>query len=195
MNAGCTCCQHHFIKIITLLITWPFALRCLLNILPWTKVSSATVCGCADFLFMTVFLLLLLLFTLLNWLSLRLTAFCPRCHLKWPLFSSLPLHHTFSMFGSHILCICSLFLPLFLSLFFISYPVCLWGTSEGKLVVLSLAIGVAEQDDFANIPDLQETAQAAPPPNQELPPEKRYQKTHENGWCVCEKECTGCEDK
>lgn len=40
-----------------------------------------------------------------------------------------------------------------------------------------MAIGVAEQDDFANIPDLQETAQAAPPPpaNQEPPPEKRYQ--------------------
>lgn len=52
------------------------------------------------------------------------------------------------------------------------------GTSEGKLVVLALAIGVAEQDDFANIPDLQETAQAAPQPsaaNQEPPPEKRYQ--------------------
>ncbi|KAG7245428.1 hypothetical protein INR49_010879 [Caranx melampygus] len=46
---------------------------------------------------------------------------------------------------------------------------------EGKLVVLALAIGVAEQDDFANIPDLQETAQAAPPTNQEPPPEKRYQ--------------------
>ncbi|CAI5664028.1 unnamed protein product [Oreochromis niloticus] len=49
---------------------------------------------------------------------------------------------------------------------------------EGKLVVLALAIGVAEQDDFANIPDLQETAQAAPPPpaNQEPPPEKRGNK-------------------
>uniref|UniRef100_A0A668U958 Synaptotagmin-7 n=1 Tax=Oreochromis aureus TaxID=47969 RepID=A0A668U958_OREAU len=35
--------------------------------------------------------------------------------------------------------------------------------NEGKLVVLALAIGVAEQDDFANIPDLQETAQATPP--------------------------------
>lgn len=43
------------------------------------------------------------------------------------------------------------------------------------MVVLALAIGVAEQDDFANIPDLQETAQAAPPAaNQEAPPEKRY---------------------
>ncbi|KAK5619513.1 hypothetical protein CRENBAI_013898 [Crenichthys baileyi] len=48
--------------------------------------------------------------------------------------------------------------------------------SEGKLVVLALAIGVAEQDDFANIPDLQETAQAAPPANQEPPPEKRGNK-------------------
>ncbi|KAM9352031.1 uncharacterized protein syt7a [Symphorus nematophorus] len=55
---------------------------------------------------------------------------------------------------------------------------------EGKMVVLALAIGVAEQDDFANIPDLQETAQAAAPPappqqpaaNQEPPPEKRGNK-------------------
>ncbi|XP_075883267.1 synaptotagmin-7 [Nelusetta ayraudi] len=48
---------------------------------------------------------------------------------------------------------------------------------EGKMVVLALAIGVAEQDDFANIPDLQETAQAAPPAaNQEAPPEKRGNK-------------------
>ncbi|KAM9753334.1 uncharacterized protein syt7a isoform 3-T3 [Menidia menidia] len=47
---------------------------------------------------------------------------------------------------------------------------------EGKLVVLALAIGVAEQDDFANIPDLQETAQAAAPTNQEPPPEKRGNK-------------------
>uniref|UniRef100_A0A3Q4HEE3 Synaptotagmin-7 n=1 Tax=Neolamprologus brichardi TaxID=32507 RepID=A0A3Q4HEE3_NEOBR len=55
---------------------------------------------------------------------------------------------------------------------------------EGKLVVLALTIGVAEQDDFANIPDLQETAQAAPPPpaNQEPPPEKRYQTI---GCCCC----------
>uniref|UniRef100_A0A3P8TY39 Synaptotagmin-7 n=1 Tax=Amphiprion percula TaxID=161767 RepID=A0A3P8TY39_AMPPE len=48
--------------------------------------------------------------------------------------------------------------------------------NEGKLVVLALTIGVAEQDDFANIPDLQETAQAAPPANQEPPPEKRGNK-------------------
>ncbi|XP_039664771.1 rabphilin-3A isoform X1 [Perca fluviatilis] len=47
---------------------------------------------------------------------------------------------------------------------------------EGKLVVLALAIGVAEQDDFANIPDLQETAQAPPSSNQEPPPEKRGNK-------------------
>ncbi|XP_011605893.2 synaptotagmin-7 isoform X2 [Takifugu rubripes] len=47
---------------------------------------------------------------------------------------------------------------------------------EGKMVVLALAIGVAEQDDFANIPDLQEAAQAAPPANQEAPPEKRGNK-------------------
>ncbi|XP_028286413.1 rabphilin-3A-like [Parambassis ranga] len=48
---------------------------------------------------------------------------------------------------------------------------------EGKMVVLALAIGVAEQDDFANIPDLQETAQAAPPAaNQEPLPEKRGNK-------------------
>lgn len=40
---------------------------------------------------------------------------------------------------------------------------------EGKMVVLSLAIGLAEQDDFANLPDLQEN-----PTSQETPPgEKR----------------------
>lgn len=62
------------------------------------------------------------------------------------------------------------------------------------MVVLALAIGVAEQDDFANIPDLQEAAQAAPPPaNQEPPPEKRYQITCE-GACVreCVRERMGC---
>ncbi|KAG9266494.1 synaptotagmin-7b isoform X1 [Astyanax mexicanus] len=36
---------------------------------------------------------------------------------------------------------------------------------EGKMVVLSLAIGLAEQDDFANLPDLQEN-----PAGQETPP-------------------------
>ncbi|XP_042570983.1 synaptotagmin-7-like isoform X3 [Cyprinus carpio] len=38
---------------------------------------------------------------------------------------------------------------------------------EGKMVVLSLAIGLAEQDDFANLPDLQEE-----PSSQETPPDK-----------------------
>lgn len=33
---------------------------------------------------------------------------------------------------------------------------CVCVSSEGKMVVLSLAIGLAEQDDFANLPDLQE---------------------------------------
>ncbi|XP_051979248.1 synaptotagmin-7-like isoform X3 [Xyrauchen texanus] len=37
---------------------------------------------------------------------------------------------------------------------------------EGKMVVLSLAIGLAEQDDFAHLPDLQEV-----PPSQETPPD------------------------
>ncbi|KAK1789681.1 hypothetical protein P4O66_015573 [Electrophorus voltai] len=37
---------------------------------------------------------------------------------------------------------------------------------EGKMVVLSLAIGLAEQDDFANLPDLQEV-----PPSQETLPD------------------------
>lgn len=69
-------------------------------------------------------------------------------------------------------------------LLYFFYFIFLRGASEGKLVVLSLAIGVAEQDDFANIPDLQETAQAAPPANQEPPPEKRYQMTRERA-CVC----------
>ncbi|MFT7806959.1 synaptotagmin-7 isoform X1 [Arapaima gigas] len=38
------------------------------------------------------------------------------------------------------------------------------------MVVLSLAIGLAEQDDFANIPDLQEA-----PATHNTPPDKRYQ--------------------
>ncbi|XP_063053893.1 synaptotagmin-7 [Engraulis encrasicolus] len=38
---------------------------------------------------------------------------------------------------------------------------------EGKMVVLSLAIGLAEQDDFANLPDLQEV-----PTSQETSPDK-----------------------
>ncbi|XP_058638940.1 synaptotagmin-7b isoform X2 [Onychostoma macrolepis] len=43
---------------------------------------------------------------------------------------------------------------------------------EGKMVVLTLAIGLAEQDDFANLPDLQET-----PGNKETPPaDKRSNK-------------------
>uniref|UniRef100_A0A9J8CXX9 Synaptotagmin-7 n=1 Tax=Cyprinus carpio carpio TaxID=630221 RepID=A0A9J8CXX9_CYPCA len=46
---------------------------------------------------------------------------------------------------------------------------------EGKMVVLSLAIGLAEQDDFANLPDLQEE-----PSSQETPPDKRYLSE-----CVC----------
>ncbi|XP_012994198.1 synaptotagmin-7 isoform X1 [Esox lucius] len=48
---------------------------------------------------------------------------------------------------------------------------------EGKMVVLSLAIGLAEQDDFANIPDPINSMQEAPPANQEAlpapPPDKR----------------------
>ncbi|KAL2088961.1 hypothetical protein ACEWY4_015860 [Coilia grayii] len=40
---------------------------------------------------------------------------------------------------------------------------------EGKMVVLSLAIGLAEQDDFANLPDLQE----APASQETPPPDKR----------------------
>lgn len=58
------------------------------------------------------------------------------------------------------------------------------------MVVLALAIGVAEQDDFANIPDLQDTAPAAPAApaaaNQEAPPEKRYRVMHECLLCVTE---------
>uniref|UniRef100_A0A8C1XH62 Synaptotagmin-7 n=1 Tax=Cyprinus carpio TaxID=7962 RepID=A0A8C1XH62_CYPCA len=44
---------------------------------------------------------------------------------------------------------------------------------EGKMVVLSLAIGLVEQDDFADLPDLQET-----PADKETPPaDKRCNKT------------------
>lgn len=117
------------------------------------------------------------------------STFCPHRHLK---------KNDLSFSSFHLL-LCSTLLPFciwiplsppFLSsvfyllcfvLFFLFF---LRGASEGKLVVLSLAIGVAEQDDFANIPDLQETAQAAPPANQEPPPEKRYHITCERA-CVC----------
>ncbi|CAB1322599.1 unnamed protein product [Coregonus sp. 'balchen'] len=56
--------------------------------------------------------------------------------------------------------------------------------AEGKIVVLSLAIGLAEQDDFANIPDPITSMQEAPPANQEAlppPPDKRYQSQCERG--------------
>ncbi|XP_068078247.1 synaptotagmin-7b isoform X2 [Danio rerio] len=43
---------------------------------------------------------------------------------------------------------------------------------EGKMVVLSLAIGLAEQDDFANLPDLQE----APADTETPPTDKRSNK-------------------
>ena len=43
-------------------------------------------------------------------------------------------------------------------------------SSEGKMVVLSLAIGLAEQDDFANLPDLQEAPASQ---ENETTPEKR----------------------
>uniref|UniRef100_A0A672QQD9 Synaptotagmin-7 n=1 Tax=Sinocyclocheilus grahami TaxID=75366 RepID=A0A672QQD9_SINGR len=45
---------------------------------------------------------------------------------------------------------------------------------EGKMVVLSLAIGLAEQDDFANLPDLQEA-----PANKETPPADKSQREPE----------------
>lgn len=51
--------------------------------------------------------------------------------------------------------------PLFVS-------VCV--SSEGKMVVLSLAIGLAEQDDFANLPDLQEAPASK---ENETTPDKR----------------------
>ncbi|XP_064867238.1 synaptotagmin-7-like, partial [Oncorhynchus nerka] len=44
---------------------------------------------------------------------------------------------------------------------------------EGKMVVLSLAIGLAEQDDFANLPDLQEAP--ACQENSTPPDKSRYQ--------------------
>lgn len=43
-------------------------------------------------------------------------------------------------------------------------------SSEGKMVVLSLAIGLAEQDDFANLPDLQEAPASK---ENDTTPEKR----------------------
>lgn len=119
-----------------------------------------------------------------------LSALCPCFHLKLPVFSPpapRPLYVWFLCPLASPLASPSLRLYLWLHVFS-------WGASEGKMVVLALAIGVAEQDDFANIPDLQEAAQAAPPPaNQEPPPEKRYQITCE-GACVreCVWERMGC---
>ncbi|XDV53429.1 hypothetical protein PO909_021929 [Leuciscus waleckii] len=57
---------------------------------------------------------------------------------------------------------------------------------EGKMVVLSLAIGLAEHDDFANLPDLQEV-----PPSQETPPDKRYLSEYVCV-CVCGERCITC---
>lgn len=171
------------VEIIRFLSVWPFTLRCPLNILPWTvRLLCGVLCGVAEFLFYGHFLrrrfCCLLSYDLLLF-SLPLNVQPSLSPKMTSPFSSLSLHLAF--FYARTFCICSLFpclsvsLPLFLSILF--YFIFLWGASEGKLVVLALAIGVAEQDDFANIPDLQETAQAAPPPpaNQEPPPEKRYQ--------------------
>lgn len=54
------------------------------------------------------------------------------------------------------------------------------------MVVLSLAIGLAEHDDFANLPDLQEV-----PPSQETPPDKRYLSEYVCV-CVCVERCITC---
>lgn len=61
-----------------------------------------------------------------------------------------------------------------------TYSTCVWTcdplfvsvcvSSEGKMVVLSLAIGLAEQDDFANLPDLQEAPASK---ENETTPDKR----------------------
>lgn len=60
------CFQQHFITIIILLLIWPFRLRCLLNILPWTK---CLLLGCyvvvQIFPLWSFFLLLHPLFTLM----------------------------------------------------------------------------------------------------------------------------------
>lgn len=96
-------------------------------------------------------------------------------------FFSLPAPHLLYVRFPYPLHLFSLSIPVP-----VSYRVFLWGASEGKMVVLALAIGVAEQDDFANIPDLQETAQAAPPANQEPPPEKRYPIMYESTCCMRE---------
>ncbi len=64
------------------------------------------------------------------------------------------------------------FSPVFVKFIVIScsFPLLIPGLivfcdSEGKMVVLTLAIGLAEQDDFANLPDLQEaTADKETPP-------------------------------
>lgn len=170
---------------ITLLLIWPFRLRYLLNILPWTK---CLLLGCWWFSLYDHFLcycfLCLLSYGLL--LSRRLSASCPCCHLKWPLFFfSPPAPHLLYVRFPYPLHLFSFLASLSISVS-IFYCIVLWGASEGKMVVLALAIGVAEQDDFANIPDLQETAQAAPPANQEPPPEKRYQIMYGSVCCTWE---------
>lgn len=121
-------------------------------------------------------------------LSRRHSAHCPLSHLKWPLLSSPPpaphppLCPISPSFASVLFSRLSFYFCSYLLLVF-----CSRGASEGKMVVLALAIGVAEQDDFANIPDLQETAQAAPPAaNQEPPPEKRYRIMYESARCMWE---------
>lgn len=73
-----------------------------------------------------------------------------------------PLSHSLffmkCMCSVHVVCSCA------------GLCVCVHVSSEGKMVVLSLAIGLAEQDDFANLPDLQEAPASK---ENETTPEKR----------------------
>lgn len=186
MNTACTCCQHHFIK-CTLVIIWPFQLRYRLNILPWTRcLLLGRFCRFSLYdHFLRDWFLCLLSYGLL--LSHRLLSFLSSLSPEMTsLFFSPSAPHLLSVWFPYPSHLFSFLVSLSISVS-MSYCICLLGDSEGKMVVLALAIGVAEQDDFANIPDLQETAQAAPPPNQEPPPEKRYRLTCESACCM--KEC------
>ncbi|CAB1419744.1 unnamed protein product [Pleuronectes platessa] len=58
---------------------------------------------------------------------------------------------------------------------------------EGKMVVLSLAIGLAEQDDFANLPDLQEAP--ASQENETTPEKRLYIKMNDKAAPKSEAKC------
>lgn len=91
--------------------------------------------------------------------------YCP--HSNLPPLSTLFLYTPVFLFMSVLICLpvwsCDVFV-------YLSVCLCVCVSSEGKMVVLSLAIGLAETDDFANLPDLQEAPASK---ENETTPEKR----------------------